>query len=299
MTAIRTAALLLAVPAGFAGVWHLQHSIDAQQSRLEAGPETLLVSSGKLVRALSLEYAPLAADYYWTRTVQYYGEKRARHDSNVSLLWPLLDVTTQLDPNLVVAYRFGATFLAEPAPRGAGRPDLAVQLIERGIRANPDEWRLYEDLGFVYYFNLRDYPKAASAFFEGSKNPASMLWMKILAAKIMEQGESPETSEFLWTEVYNSAKDPEIRKNAMVHLQLLRVDRDLAALNSLVAEYSSRAGRRPQSLQDLVQARLLPGVPVDPRGFPYVMASGKAQLDPASPLTKEAPIYQRPIPVIP
>jgi tetratricopeptide (TPR) repeat protein len=287
--------LLLVVPAGAAGVWNLQLRIDARHRQLDAGQEALLIPSPKLVRALSLEYKPLAADYYWTRTVQYYGNKRAQHDANLNLLWPLLDVTTQLDPNLIVAYRFGATFLAEPQPRGAGRPDLAVQLIERGIQANPDYWRLYEDLGFVYYFNLKDYPNAANAFLEGSKNPASMVWMKILAAKIMEEGESPETSAFLWTEVYNSSTDPQIRNNALVHLQLLRVDQDIAALNTLIAEFTLRNGHAPQSLRELVQGGRLRRIPADPRGFAYVISDGKAQLDPDSPLVKERSIYHKPL----
>ncbi len=105
-------------------------------------------------------------------------------------------------------YHFGATFLSDAPPRGAGRPDLAVELIERGIRANPDEWRLYYDLGFVYYFDLKDYPKAATAFYEGSKNPAAFVWMKVMAAKIAAEGHSLQTSIFLWQDVYNTSKDP-------------------------------------------------------------------------------------------
>src|SRR5437773_8898416 len=49
---------------------------------------------------LSLEYAPLLADIYWTRVVQYYGNKHVRGQANLELLWPLLDITTTLDPNL-------------------------------------------------------------------------------------------------------------------------------------------------------------------------------------------------------
>ncbi len=54
--------------------------------------------SGNLLKVMSLEYAPLMADLYWTRVVQYYGDKAVRHDANFELLWPLLDVTTTLDP---------------------------------------------------------------------------------------------------------------------------------------------------------------------------------------------------------
>src|SRR6185295_13893935 len=46
-------------------------------------------------------------------------------------LYPLLDLTTSLDPRFNLAYRFGSIFLAEPAPRGPGRPDLAIALLKK------------------------------------------------------------------------------------------------------------------------------------------------------------------------
>jgi len=218
--------LLLALPLGFAGIWPLQHGIDARRAALGVERDELLLRSDRLVRVLSLEYAPFVADVYWTRVVQYYGDKRMREETNFDLLWPLLDVTTTLDPQLLVAYRFGAVFLSQPPPAGAGRPDLAVQLIERGIRLNPRYWRLYEDLGFVYYFDVKDYPKASQAFLDGSKVPGAEIWMEVMAARIAAQGESCETSFFLWKDIYDNAADPNIKENALAHLKelLLRPD---------------------------------------------------------------------------
>jgi hypothetical protein len=288
--------LLFVLPLGFAGVWKLQQNIDVQQASLQQEQDEMVLRSGKLIRMMSLEYAPLMADIYWTRVVQYYGDKHARHDANLALLWPLLDVTTTLDPSLLVAYRFGAIFLSEAPPRGLGRPDLAVDLIQRGIRANPEYWRFYEDLGFVYYFEAKDYPKAAAAFLEGSKNPNAAIWMKILAAKVMEQGESRETSTFLWTEIYQSARDPLIKQNALTHLELLRAEEDCDHLNAISAEYEKRTGRRPATLRELVRAGLLTAEPVDPRGYVYHFGpEGEVQINPASPLFKEKPRYQKPL----
>jgi hypothetical protein len=288
--------LLLALPAGFITLWQLQKGIDAQRAELHQERDELVLSSGKLLKAMSLEYAPLMADIYWTRVVQYYGDKRARGDPNFDLLWPLLDITTTLDPQLLVAYRFGSTFLSEPPARGAGRPDLGVRLVERGIQANPEYWRLYEDLGFIYYFDAKDYPKAAAAFLEGSKKPHALVWMKILAAKVLEQGESRETSVFLWNELYNSATDPDIKKNALMHLQLLRAQTDCEHLDAIADEYEKRRGRRPKNLRELISTGLLPGAPVDPLGHFYVFgADGKAQLNPDSPLFKEKSFYMKPL----
>jgi hypothetical protein len=286
--------LLLVLPAGFSGIWLLQHSIDARLATLHEEQDEVLLHSGKMVKSLSLEYAPLTADIYWTRVVQYYGSKDGRREQNLDNLWPLLDLATTLDPNLLPAYRFGSTFLAEARPVGAGRPDLAIELIRRGIRENADYWRLYQDLGNTYYFALRDYQKASDAFLEGSKNPSAPPWMKIMAARIVERGDTRQISRFLWSDIYQSTQDAAIKENAKTHLLLLKTDDDKEQLNLLLAEFTKKAGHPAASLHDLVQAGLLEGLPADPAGYPYVLGkSGEAELNPKSPLAEKEPRYRR------
>jgi hypothetical protein len=286
--------LLLVLPAGFAGIWRLQHDIDAQRESVSQERDDVLLRSGKLMKVMSLEYAPLVADIYWTRAVQYYGNKHVRGQANLELLWPLLDITTTLDPNLLISYRFGAMFLSQAPPTGAGRPDLAVKLIQRGIQANPDYWRLYEDLGFVYYFDLQDYQKASKAFLEGSQKPGAQLWMKVMAARVAAEGESFETSYFLWQDIYNSAADPAVKKNALQQLQLLKVKQDCKQLNALADEYAKRFGKRPARMSEMVQAGLLRGIPGDPLGFAYVFGEdGKVVLNLESPLLEQQLLLER------
>jgi tetratricopeptide (TPR) repeat protein len=286
--------LLLIVPMGFAEIWRLQHGIDAQFASLSQERDDVLLRSGKLVKMMSLEYAPLMADIYWTRAVQYYGNEHIRGRGSLQLLWPLLDITTTLDPNLLVAYRFGAMFLSQRAPSGAGRPDLAIELIQRGIRENPEYWRLYEDLGSVYYFDVKDYKKASEAFLEGSKNPQAHIWMKVMAAKIAAEGESFSTSFFLWKDIYETATDPLIKRNALVHLQLLRAKEDCRQLDMLADEYEKRFGRRPARTSEMVQAGLLRGLPMDPMGYAYVFGeNGKAELNLDSPLLEQQLLFER------
>jgi tetratricopeptide (TPR) repeat protein len=292
--------LALTLALGFAGIWRLQHSIDLRLASVSQERDDVLLRSGKLVKMMSLEYAPLMADIYWTRVVQYYGNKHMRGQANLDLLWPLLDVTTTLDPNLIVAYRFGAMFLSQAAPAGAGRPDHAVELIRRGIQANPDYWRLYEDLGFVYYFDVKDYEKASEAFLEGSKKPNAQVWMKIMAAKIAAEGESFSTSMFLWKDIYESSSDPMIKKNALLRLKLLKAKEDCKQLDALADEFEKRSGRRPERMSDLVQAGLLRKLPADPEGFAYVFGEdGKADLNLDSPLLEQQLLLEQYDKVIP
>jgi len=163
-----------------------------------------------------------------------------------------------------------------------------VELLRRGVLANPDYWRFYQDMGNVYYFDKKDYARAAEAFAEGAKNPQAAIWMKVMAAKIAADGESLETSYFLWRDIYQTTKEPQIKKNAGLHLRLVKVDLDLRELNRLADEYERRTGRRATKMSQLVQAGLLSQLPGDPDGYPYVLGEGgRAELNLYSPMLEE------------
>ncbi|MDE3110742.1 MAG: hypothetical protein KGL02_12465, partial [Acidobacteriota bacterium] len=179
----------IGVPLLLASAFALQTRIDAS-TRTEARiRQELLLSSPAAIKKLSLGYDSLLADIYWTRAVQYYGGQLAAQRFQLPLLWPLLDITTTLDPKLVPAYHFGAIFLSEPLA-GANRPDLAVQLVQRGVAANPTVWSLDGDLGFLYYWHFRDYQNAAAAYLAGSQTERAPAWMKIMAARLQQKNGS-------------------------------------------------------------------------------------------------------------
>jgi hypothetical protein len=280
---------LVAVPALFAICAALQMRIDADTLLMNQDKEELLLRSGALLKKLSLGYEPLLADIYWTRVVQYYGVRARKPGATYEQLWPLLDITTTLDPKLMIAYRFGAVFLSERLPGGPGEADLAVQLVKRGIAENPDEWRLYQDLGFLYSIHLKDYQKASEAYLEGSKNPNAQVWMKVMAARVAETGNELETSRLIWTGVYSSTKDEQIRRTALQHIHSLDAALGLKRLDESSEVYWRKFGRFPASMQELRDAGLAGGTLQDPAGYPYLMGpNGVPQLDPKSPIQLES-----------
>jgi tetratricopeptide (TPR) repeat protein len=274
---------IVGVPILFGALIALQIRIDAHTRSAVPQKEELLLQSGPLLKRVSLGYDALLADLYWTRTVQYYGTNLVRGNSDYQLLAPLLNVTVTLDPKLLIAYRFGSIFLSERPPIGLGRPDLAIQLIQLGVAANPNDWQLYFDLGFLYFWHLHDYEHAAVAFRQASEAPGSPEWLKVLAARLADRKDALETSRFIWTRIFESARDPMVRNTALRHLISLRVQLDESRLSDASEDYRKRFGRYPASIEELIQAHLLRGVPLDPQGFPYVIGlEGKAQLDPKS-----------------
>jgi len=276
---------LVAVPLLFAAVAGLQMRIDAESRSLSKQRDDLLLRSPSAIKEMSFGYDSLLADIYWTRAVQYYGARFNTKGATYELLWPLLDITTTLDPKLIIAYRFGAIFLSEKGTAGAGRPDLAIELVKRGIAANPDEWHLDLDLGFLYYWRMKDYASAAQSFLAASKKPNAPSWLAITAVRVAQKGGSIETSRIIWSEIYESNRDPKIRERALETLQGLKAEQDEMNLNEAAAEYEKRFGRRPASTNELRSAGLLNGIPVDPLGYPYVFgADGRAALNPDSPV---------------
>jgi hypothetical protein len=231
--------------------------------------EVLYISSPKALKLLSLGYDGLLADIYWTRAVQYFGGKHYAGAQRYDLLAPLLEITTTLDPHLTVAYEFGANFLAPNPPNGAGQPQRAIELSEFGIRNNPDDWRLYYDLGFIYYMELKDFKGAADAFARGARVPGAHPFLGIMAAQMAQHNGELRMAQMMWSTTYQSAQDRNVRANAATHLRALKVEEDVTNLENLVAAYRTKTGHLPSSFSDLQAAGLLREIPVDPFGQTY------------------------------
>ena len=271
----------------------LLRSIDRQRTGATL-EEVLYISSPTLLKRMSLGYEGLLADVYWTRAVQYFGDKLTRGSDHFDLLAPLLEITTTLDPHLMVAYEYGSNFLAPPIPGGAGQPERAIKLVEFGIRNNPDQWHLYYDLGFIYYMELADYDKAEKAFADGAKLPKTHQIMPLMAAKMAEHAGNIETARLMWITTYQTTRDPNVKSNAVAHLNALQVDEDVTTLERLASHYHEKTGHFPASFSDLEAANMLRGVPTDPLGHTYkLMPDGRVEVREPDDL----PFLQKGIPV--
>jgi tetratricopeptide (TPR) repeat protein len=275
------AVILVALVGGITVVLAQRH-VDALAANYRVEAQELYLSSGEWVKRLTFGYHGLAACIYWTRAVQHFGRQHLAK-GEFKLLYPLLDITTTLDPELILAYRFGAIFLAEDQPTGAGQPELALKLLAKGLQNNPGYWRFWYDIGFVYYRAHKDYNKAAEAFRIGAEYPGAEAFMLILAAKVAAEGGSRATARALWQELYRSTDDPTIRSSAEVHLLGLRFDDEIEFLQARVDRFIHQTGKAPSNWNELVSAGLLPGRPIDPLGRPYRLKyDGTVLVDPES-----------------
>lgn len=278
----KTVAIVVVLVVAFVGSVVSLNGVEATRGQQATLEDILYIPSSKALKRMGLGYSGVLADIYWTRAVQYYGRKLAtrRPDLRYDLLFPLLDITTDLDPHLIVAYEFGSIFLSQRPPVGAGQPDKAVQLLEKGIRANPDYWRLYFDLGCIHFFDRKDPKAAQEAFQKGSENPNSLVWMKTMAANMAERANDPETALNLWLRLYETTGDEMVKQNALQHIEGLRTDLEVLELERRVRIYQERTGRQPANWYEMMHQGLLGQVPLDPTDKPYkLMPDGTVQVE--------------------
>jgi len=283
---------------GLGLLYPMQRWIDRTSSYATVSEEALYFSSGKSIKKMSLGLEALAADIYWIRTVQYFGRKLvdsdkplssgATKDLRMDLLAPLLNIVVTLDPQHVPAYRFGAMFLPErdlPA---------AIDLVERGIRENPNEWRLYLDLAYIYWqagnasadgLQADSYEKSADWFEKGGDVPGAAWWMRDLGGLMRIKGGSRDAARAVYA-AYLSSDDENVRTQAIERLKQLSSLDELDAINALLTRYKEQTGVCPADLRALA-SRLRSmnltidddSMPVDPNGFAYAYDSGKCRAE--------------------
>ena len=281
---------------GLAALYPMQRWVDETAARPTISDEALYLSSGKTIKKLSLGLDALAADIYWIRTVQYFGRKAIESgkplssavskDLRMDLLAPLLDIVVTLDPQHIPAYRFGAMFLPErdmPA---------ALALLEKGIGDNPNEWRLYQDIAYIYWQagntasgekQVMNYAKSSEWYDKGSAVSGAPWWMRDLGGLMKIKGGSREAARAVYS-TYLTSDDQNVRSQAIERLKQLQSLDEVDAINALLAGYREHTGACPPDLRALasrfrsvsltVNSELMP---VDPDGFAYTYDPGQCK----------------------
>ncbi|HEV2912285.1 MAG TPA: hypothetical protein VGX92_03115 [Pyrinomonadaceae bacterium] len=289
----QTLALAMVIVLGMAAVFGLSRWMDAHRPPPNVAlEEEKLYLTGAAARRASLGFNGLVADWYWMRALQYVGRKIIRRESeqgeaqlddlgslDLRLLYPLLDTTTTLDPQFMAAYEYGAVVLPEIDP------SAAVRLLQKGIIANPSEWRLYHHLGYIYW-QSGDYQRASVIYGEGARLPDAPPWMTAMGARVAAEGGSRTTAREMYQRMYEQSNDEQVKQMAVRRLMQLDSLDEREAIRRVLNLYAARTGGCAQTWKDV--AVLLRaagfrlderGAPLDPSDTPYVLVKGGCDVD--------------------
>jgi hypothetical protein len=87
---------------------------------------------------------------------------------------------------------------------------------------------------------------------------------------MLARGGDRAASRRLFTGILQEADQDWLRQNAIRWLRQLDALDQMDQLDAVLARYRAQFGP-PASWNDLIRARWLPGIPVDPAGYPYVL----------------------------
>jgi tetratricopeptide (TPR) repeat protein len=285
---------------GFVAMFSLTNFIERNRPALpdDYGDSDLNLN-GSSLKGFAFGMEGLIADWYYMRSLQYIGEKLISQQEgpvniddmrylNPRLLYPLLNNATDLDPHYIAAYSYGAVIMP------AIDPDKAIQIAEKGIANNPNEWRLYQYLGYIYW-RLGNYEKAAEVYEQGSRVPGAAGFMKIMAAAMKTEGGSRDTARKIYRQMMTDSDDENVKSTAEKRLAAMDSLDEREAIDKALADFRQANGRCVGTLPEILPAlrgvRLPEGRDfridrqnriVDPSDAPYLLDKDncRVKLDP-------------------
>ena len=266
-----------------AGIWRTASYLDHRRYSGDISEEMMYFPSGRLTEIASVGFESLTSVMLWLRGIQYYGAHR-RTDKYYLLAEHIFDTITDLDPNFINAYRFGAFVISQDM----GQPAGGAELLRKGIRNNYMSWELYFDLGFLYFVDVEDEWKAARYFNMASKFPEAPEIAKRFSAFAYKRSGDYALSRKLWEEIYESTTNEAMKENAEYALKMVDLDESVRRLNLAAAEYRARHGVEPAGVSDLVRSGLVRVLPDDPFGGVYFLDSRTGQVLSTTKVTEEA-----------
>ncbi len=219
---------------------------------------------GDMLKPMLLGYDHLGADLLWLQAIQVLGE-RILQKQDYEWLFHALDVATTLDPHFVAAYDVGGILLTELA----GRVGWSNQLLAKGMAANPTAWRLPYMLGFNHFFHQQDYRRAADYLALAARLPGRPAYVPELAARLYVESKNPELALVFLDSLLQQTQDADVRATLERRRGEVMIERHIAGLEEALTQYVRQYGVRPDSLEQLVEGRILAFLPVEPFGGSY------------------------------
>lgn len=274
---------------GFVGVFFLSGFVEKNRPPMPVGYEDQdLVFQGAKAKDFSLGLNGLIADWYWMQSLQYLGGKFAKKpdakinvndlsEFNPKLLYPLLDNAASFDPQFLGVYEYGAVVLP------AIDPNQAIKIVEKGIENNPNEWRLYNQLGYIYWKN-EEYEKAAKAYERAASIEGASPLMKAMSAKMKSDGGSRETARVIYTQMFEEAQDSKTKQTAELFVMRLDALDQIDSINSVLQNFKQKNERCVNDLREILPVLVNTKLPnrnefnldkdknlADPSGAPFVL----------------------------
>lgn len=245
--------------------------------------QLLYLPAGKYLKPAAFGYDLMLADFIYLWSIQYYGDPGFH--PRLEYLRHTYEIITELDPSFLDAYQTGALFMFFEGRN----PEAGLELMDRGLERNPNEWIIPADAGYYCMMNLRDYNRAAAYFDKAAHVPGVPAQARRMVAAMKFRSGDRLQSYLIWKDIYETSKKPSIKQVAYHHMHDLKILVDEDALRKAIAQYRKQNGKPPLNLTQLQVSGFLKEIPVDPEGNSYEYNPATGAISSRAPVT----LYKR------
>jgi len=223
--------------------------------------ELLYFPSNEFVKATAGGFDLLVADFLWIETGSYFGKHRYT-DRKYPYLYHMLDIITDLDPKFISVYTLGTILLTTDA----GKSDLAIKLLRKGMRDNPNLWQIPFTIGFIYYIHNKSPGEAYKWFLIASYKKNAPEMVQKFATWTLYKAKGAELTLRLYLRLYAISSSEIFREKAIKGIEKV--------LSDQYKKFHEDRGYFAESLFDLYRHDYLPFIPQIPGGS-FIIENGK------------------------
>jgi len=190
----------------FTGSFLIQRKLEKIQPLQKATESYLYIPSAQFLQSFTLGFRQIIADYFWIKTVGYFGE-HLMSDRKYPWLYPLLALVTTLDPQFIWPFYFGGITLSLEAHQ----IEQSNLILKKAIHYHPMVWKFPFFLGFNYWYHYNDRLNAAHYIKIAVTLPGAPSYLKTLPARLYNDAGQKEAALQFLREMRNNTQDSGMR----------------------------------------------------------------------------------------
>ena len=198
--------------------------------------------------------------------VQYFGTRENRFRDYRDLP-RYLKLVQELSPRFCYPYVFaGEAVPYHRSDRQWSNTAAAMALLEPGLEACPEDWRIPFQLAWSQFTFTDRYGAAAENIARASRMPGAPSYLSSLATRLYGQQGDLETALVFAQARLAESTDPFSRGELMKRIRQIELELDLKQLGAAAQAYTASRGRPLKDLAELRDAGILPEISSDPLG---------------------------------
>jgi hypothetical protein len=201
----------------FGGAFAIHLRLDEIQPLHQPMKIYMYIPSGEFLKPFTIGFEQLIADYFWIKTIGYFGE-HLMSDRNYPWLYHMLDLVTTLDPHFIWPYYFGGITLSLEAQQ----VEQSNLILKKAMHYHPAVWKFPFFLGFNYWYYSNDPAKAAYYIKIAAQLPKAPVFLKTFPARLLSTaGQKGAALQFLM-EMRSNTQDARMRAQIEKRIQEIR-----------------------------------------------------------------------------